>query len=190
MILRMAREEKALLEAFLRPAARYMEFGAGGTTFLAAGLVSDWVISVDSSRNWLDAVSNACAAEINHKVPTLIHADIGPLGQWGRPSDPATRHRWPLYHQGVWGQTEAAMADLFMIDGRFRVACFMQVLLHAGPEALIAIHDFSPRPKYHIVCDFASCIATAGTLSVFRRMPNHSRSEVEKVLEAHTLDPS
>lgn len=189
MILRMTPDEKALLEAFLRPTARYMEFGAGGTTCLAARLVSDWVISVDSSLEWLDAVAKSCSSEPNCKQPTLNHADIGPLGKWGRPADSTTMAKWPSYHRDVWATTNAASADLFMVDGRFRVACFLQILLRARAGAMIAIHDFPARPRYQVVRQFASCVATAGTLWVFCCKSDYDHSAVTKVLKEYEYDP-
>ncbi len=57
----MEASEQALLETFLRSSRRYMEFGSGGSTVLAAGLVAESVVSVDSSTEWIDRVVAACA---------------------------------------------------------------------------------------------------------------------------------
>jgi hypothetical protein len=62
-------------------------------------------------------------------------------------------------------------ADLYFIDGRFRTACFAQIVLHCGPNAIIGFHDFRSRPHYHRVLDIAREIAEAEDLTLFQPMP-------------------
>ena len=57
----MSDNELALFVAFLRNSAKYLEFGVGGTTVLAATHVRDWVIAVDSSKEWIDKVHLSCS---------------------------------------------------------------------------------------------------------------------------------
>jgi hypothetical protein len=90
----------------------------------------------------------------------------------------------------MWENDAADTADLYLIDGRFRVACFLETLLHCRPDAVILFHDFAPRPNYHIVREFAREVATAATLSVFIRKPDHSRSHLLEVLDRVRYDPA
>ena len=88
-----------------------------------------------------------------NRRPGLLHwAD--PVTPW-QPELTPERESWRAYHEGVWAEPEASRADLYLVDGRFRVACFMQTLLHASPDALVAIHDFAKRPQYHVVQEVA-----------------------------------
>ena len=48
----------------------------------------------------------------------------------GYPKDEVTKDRWPSYYTDIWNDPILSYADLYMIDGRFRVACFMKILLH------------------------------------------------------------
>src|SRR3954451_20422082 len=81
---RMSPDELALFQAVLKKSSRYLEFGSGGSTFLASSLVKSWVISIDSSQSWLEKVRDACKS--NRVQPELILADIGPIGDWGKPT--------------------------------------------------------------------------------------------------------
>ena len=54
--------EIGLFSAFCAGAHSYVEFGCGGSTVLAAGLVRGQIKVVDSDPKWLDNVKKACAA--------------------------------------------------------------------------------------------------------------------------------
>lgn len=180
--------ELVLFTSFLGHADSYLEFGAGGSTCLAASRVRRSVVSVDSSRDWMQRVAAACAAR-QGLTPELLVVDIGPLGQWGWPADNSARSRWPDYHEAVWQAPERAEADVFMVDGRFRVACVMQILLRCRPNAVICVHDFSERPDYHPIRDVAHELASADTLSVFQRRAGQDEGRIRAMLEQHRFQP-
>jgi hypothetical protein len=179
----MTPDETMLFTAFLKHSDRYLEFGSGGSTCAASVTVRSAVTSVDSSREWLDKVGGACAALDGALAPELIHVDIGPLGEWGRPADPATRDRWPRYHTDIWSHPGAAEADLYMVDGRFRVACFMQILLRCRRDSVILMHDFLARDAYGIVRDVARQVAGVGDLAVFVPPVTLDEARVRRILE-------
>ena len=172
MHVHMEPDERALFTKLLSQASSYTEFGSGGSTVLAASLLSGAVTSVDSSKEWLARVETACGQVSVRSPPRFVFADIGPTVEWGQPADDSCRNRWPLYGLSAWEVDGAENADMFLVDGRFRVACFLETLLRCREEAKIAIHDYAPRPGYHVVEPFVDCIAAAGTLSVFRRRPS------------------
>lgn len=184
----MTAPELALFQAFLGCASRYLEWGSGGSTALAARTVRERVLSVDSSAAWLARVASACAdAPIR---PDLHQVDLGPVGHWGFPIDESRSGTWHAYHESVWDDPAAASSDLFMVDGRFRVACTMQVLLRANPHSLILIHDFSSRGHYHAIRKVAREIARAEDLSVFRPHATPDHAAIAALLEAHAHDPA
>ncbi|MFH5926771.1 hypothetical protein [Roseomonas xinghualingensis] len=185
----MSDAEFRLFESVLRCAHSYVEFGTGGSTCLAASLVGGSIISVDSSLEWLDQVAKACASRPGWTQPRLIHADIGPVGEWGRPADPATQDLWPRYHEAPWSIPGTETADLYMVDGRFRVACALQVLLRCRWDALLVMHDFSSRRGYHVVRELAREVAIAEDLSVFQRRPDFDLQKAHAILARHAYDP-
>ncbi len=187
---RMSAAELSLFLSFLRCADNYFEFGAGGSTCLASGLASTSVTSIDSSQQWLDDVATYCATTNQPVKPDLICVDIGPTGEWGAPAGVAERAKWPRYHSSCWSNPSAADADLYLVDGRFRVACFMQTILHCRPESLILIHDFASRKEYHVVREVAREVATGEDLAVFQPMQGSVRGRAREILEAHRFAPA
>jgi hypothetical protein len=181
----MSDDERKLFESVARCAETYVEFGAGGSTCVAASLVRTSITSVDSSPEWLGQVAAVCAARPAWVQPALIHVDIGRTGAWGTPNDPDTRDRWPSYHESLWTRRGAESADLYMVDGRFRVACAMQILLRCKPDALIVMHDFTSRRGYHVVREVAREIAVAEDLSIFQRRPDFDEARAQAILDRY-----
>lgn len=184
----MSPAEFALFENLLSKAENYVEFGSGGSTFAASKKVGSSILTVDSSRQWLDKVKAACVEGGCRVVPNMIHVDIGRLGNWGTPIDPEAKPRWPTYHEAIWERPDAGNADLYLIDGRFRVACAFQVLVHCRSDAILAIHDFAPRPNYAVVHEGAREIARVGTLSVFVPRPNRNAARMQEIIAHHRYD--
>jgi hypothetical protein len=167
MIPRMSPAEVDLFKSFVSCSDRYLEFGSGGSTYAAGSLVRHSVVAIDSSKEWLDRVREKCLEDKLPVQPTLVHVDIGPTGAWGHPMDKSTVDRWPLYHSQIWSDRVLSDADLYMVDGRFRVACFLQILLHCKLDSVIMFHDFAPRSEYHVVKEIAREIAVVEGLSIF-----------------------
>ncbi len=187
MQIAMTEHEQLMLAGLLRCSHRYLEFGSGGSTVLASRLVRDSVIAVDSSRDWLDNVAAACPAERSARLD-LHHVDIGPLGNWGVPTDEATRPRWPDYHLGVWANPAAERADLVLVDGLFRVACFIQAALRCAPGTTLLIHDYPERAHYHPVEEIARPIMALDTLVAFQRRPGFDPRRATAILEQYWTD--
>ncbi len=187
---RMSSQERVLFESFLGCAANYLEFGAGGSTYVAANLVRCSVTSVDSSRDWLKNVEIACKGLGSAIVPNLLLADIGPIGDWGVPTDPGTRGQWPSYHEQVWQDDQNAGCDLFFVDGRFRVACCMQILKRCSPDSFLIVHDFKSRAHYHVLKDVAREVASAQDLSVFCPIRTVDSHKIDAILFVHQYNPA
>jgi hypothetical protein len=181
---RMEPDEITLFESLLRSSQFYLEFGSGGSTVLASQLVNEAVVSVDSSQAWLDKVKSECEKAGSRIRPTLVLADIGPVGEWGYPADQSWRSAWPEYYSAIWTVPKTEATDLCLVDGRFRVACFMTALMRCSDRALVAVHDFGERSSYAVIKEFADEIARTGSLSVFRRKASFDAYKALTVLDA------
>lgn len=74
--------------------------------------------------------------------------------------------------------------DLALVDGRFRVACALQIM-YESPTTRILMHDFTIRPFYNVVLRFASVRETARTSVVLQMKSDVDKEELLKVLEHH-----
>lgn len=186
----MSAKERVLLESFLRSSDHYLEFGCGVSTVTAAGLVGTSVTAIDSSQAWINEVTKTCAAKGTKITPRLVYVDIGPTGDWGTPTDPKTNARWPNYYEQIWQDPDTAKSDLFLVDGRFRVACFMRILLNCEEDSTILIHDFANRPYYHAIKQVAQQIAMTENLSAFRPRRGNFRAAARTILDQFRLNPA
>lgn len=163
----MSASEVALFERRLAGKASLLEFGCGGSTLTAARHVPR-IVSVDSDPAWLAKVA-ADPALAGHDF-TPFHADIGPVGEWGYPVDESRMRDWPRYHAQIWRHMTGS-PDVVLIDGRFRVACALQSLIHGKPDGLLLFHDFQDRRHYHVVLKHADIVERVDTLVVLRAKP-------------------
>ncbi|WP_139247907.1 hypothetical protein [Hyphomicrobium sp. CS1GBMeth3] len=178
----MSQPEIDLFSSFLRASASYFEFGMGGSTCLAASLVKSHVYSVDSDVSWIDRVREEVAESATEV--SLIHVDIGPTGAWGTPINRNMAHLFDAYSLAI-TRPGFPPFDLCLVDGRFRVACFLQAILHLDACAVVGIHDYTVRPHYHVVEEFARPIAASGQLVFFVKRKNADPKALKKVLDAH-----
>ena len=135
---------------YAKNAKIYGEYGVGLSTRFAAKDLNLKTISVDSSEEWINKVK----VNLNINKNTLIHVNVGELGAWGRPLDYSKRENFNRYLEALWELD--AKPDFVLIDGRFRVACFLTILLHANEDTIIVFDDYVSRPNYHIVEEILS----------------------------------
>lgn len=155
----------------------YGEYGCGLSTQWVAKGTSAYIYSVDSSSKWIETVK--------HKVGVrdglfMRHVNLGELGHWGRPLSYAKRDNFSEYTDWLWQQDRKP--DVILIDGRFRVACFLTSLLHAEPNAKIVFDDYLHRPEYYIVEEFADKPEFSGRQAIFV-VPKLDADQKQSVVE-------
>jgi len=122
------------------------------------------ILAVDSSLAWIAKVREATADQAERRI-TIEAIDLGELGDWGYPS--TYHHRFRNYvHSPL--QHSPVKPDLVLIDGRFRVACFLHSLLTAEAGTPILFDDYTNRPYYHLVEEFCPIEQTEGRQALFR----------------------
>lgn len=178
----MTPDEVKILSSFLQETDHYYEFGMGGSTWLASGLVRESITSVESDKQWVENVKNElkdCSLELN-----LQHIDIGPTGGWGTPMNRSCEHLFPNYSRSIL-RANTDLIDFCLVDGRFRVACFLNALLCLRHDSIIAIHDYTVRPNYHLVEQFARKISAVNTLAFFVRKPDMDIRKISKLISQY-----
>lgn len=140
--------DDALFKDAIQTALVYGEYGVGASTIWVARNYDIPMISVDSSSEWLDLVRK----KIPQNKWTAKHVDVGPLADWGTPQTHSLRANYKYYPRALW--QSKVDPDLVLVDGRFRVACFLTCLLEAKPGTKIIFDDYVDRPNYHLVEEF------------------------------------
>ena len=141
----------------------YGEYGCGLSSKWVLNNTSSKVISVDSSKEWVKKVKNE---NKNHKSRLLInHVDLGKVGSWGRPISYEKSHKFSEYTDYIWKQQEKPR--LVLIDGRFRVCCFLTSLKFAEPGTKIIFDDYVNRPYYHFIEKYVLRINECGRQCLF-----------------------
>ena len=149
--MRMFDGESELFEQVAVTSEVYGEYGCGLSTKWVLANTSARVLSVDTSAVWVADVLSALDT-VELKRATISHVDLGSLGDWGWPNDYSAANRFHEYTDRIWEQSLSP--DTVLIDGRFRVCCFLTSIRRAAPGTRIIFDDYVDRPRYHVVEKF------------------------------------
>lgn len=148
-----------------------LEYGSGGSTIVASEQPGKLVFSVESDRDWAIRLQREID-DRNLPSPALVyHVDIGPTGDWGRPLGPQNWTKFQQYPLSIWSEPFFRHPDVVLIDGRFRAACLIAVLLHARKPVTVLFDDYAERPAYHSVEKFVRPNKIIGRMAVFEVKP-------------------
>ena len=154
----------------------YGEYGCGLSSKWMLKNTSSKVISVDSSKEWVKKVKKMTK---NHKSRLIInHVDLGKVGSWGRPISYEKSHKFSDYTDYIWKQKEKP--KLVLIDGRFRVCCFLTSLKFADAGTKIIFDDYLNRPYYHFIEKYVSRINECGRQCLFI-VPSKSQIDIDSL---------
>ncbi|HTB80435.1 MAG TPA: hypothetical protein VK717_06080 [Opitutaceae bacterium] len=189
--MRMSDAEITAFATAVNTATHYLEYGAGGSTKLAAKVPTlSTITSVESDPDFINhhvkTDAGVQAAVQSGRLRFLI-ADLGPTEAWGHPSDRRKAHLWPNY--ALCPYLHGYQPDLILIDGRFRVACGLAAALQA-PDATILVHDYSIRPRYKILERFLKIEERVDTLVRCRRRENMDENAARRLLGVYLYCPS
>lgn len=185
------------LAAFKRAIAgarTYLEYGAGGSTVLASRFVQR-LFSVESDGRFLHAVERKVHSIGSESENHFLHANIGVTEFWGKPAftnlSLARLRLWSRYPQIPWEAFKATgeCPDLILIDGRFRIACMLESLVHLnGQSTIICFDDYFDRDSYTVVERFAQMVDRAGRMAMFRKKESMDLPACKEVLQEHYAD--
>ncbi|MFG1479545.1 hypothetical protein V5F53_12900 [Xanthobacter sp. V4C-4] len=148
-----------------------LEYGTGGSTVLCSELPGKTLFAVESDGAWLDGVRGYIEGQGTGSTIVYHHADVGPTKRWGYPKDPSKAREWSAYSVGVWKRPEFRQPELVLIDGRFRVACFLATVALTQAPVTILFDDYTPREHYHVVEELAKPVEYHGRMAVFKVQP-------------------
>lgn len=179
------------LSARLKNSKSYLEYGSGGSTVLAASLGVPRIVSVDTSVEWFKKVRDEIDLMGYGGELRALHIDIGPTKKWGYPVNDARMGQWPRYFFEPWAliQDGAPAPDLILIDGRFRVSCFLASLAHAPVGTTILFDDYVGRKHYHVVERLLKPINHYDRMVEFAKVSEPSAALLLTLLAEVVLDP-
>jgi hypothetical protein len=182
----MSSNERSMFKKYIGDSKIYLEFGTGGSTIAALGYANAKIYSVESSKEWIAKMNSKYEIIKMSKDSgrlNLVHTDIGPVGDWGVPVkseagiDP---EKFLNYSREIFKiNPEVKSADVALIDGRFRVACFLNTLLNVGQDTVIMFHDYWDRPKYHAIMKYVNVIDGVDTLMVCNKKAVVSSEDIK-----------
>ncbi len=139
----------------------YGEYGVGLSTSWMTNNSKAFIIAVDSSEKWISSV--VYELPINRR--DIGYIDLGIIGNWGRPLTYNKRHFIIDYVGYIWQNEKSP--EFVLIDGRFRIACFLYSLLKANVGTKILFDDYIYRPIYHVVEEFIKPSEIVGRQALF-----------------------
>ncbi len=182
----MSQIEKAYMQNLFKccGGGDYLEFGSGGSTFLALLHSQMKITSIESSLEWITYLRkwHLIAHALEEKRLNFHHIDIGRVGAWGTPLDTDRKESFPNYSSQIFQSKNDF--NIVFIDGRFRVACVLATLLYCNPNTKILIHDFNNRPQYHKIVEFLDFIDTCDSLAEFKPKDKIDRTKLLVAYEA------
>jgi hypothetical protein len=139
--------DDALFKRLISQSVNYCEYGCGASTLWASRNTNSNIFSVDTSKEWRD--NTARQLKEGRASKHVIWIDCGPVKDWGYPIDNTYKDNYILYANTPWDKGD--QYDLILIDGRFRVLCFLLAVKKSKIGALILFDDYLSRSHYHVV---------------------------------------
>lgn len=168
----------------------YLEFGSGGSTYLAAkyGIL---FITIESDKFFLKALKKKIKADnlFNQKRQFFHHANIGMTSHWGWPVMMFAPSNKKLASFRCYSDVPSIHLlkkfepDLVLVDGRFRVACALKALkfMKGKSNWTIVVDDYLGRDSYYIISKFAKLEYFVGRMAIFTDFEYYDSCELGKV---------
>jgi hypothetical protein len=181
------KEAYAFLDVLLEPSpvTAYIEWGSGGSTSLVSWLALNGTlprnlraVSVDSSPKHQQhtRVRSSVARRAEQRgIVTLLTSSYGAEKAHGHPAESARFHSAVRSAAAKYvaapftALPQSHAVEVALIDGRFRVACALEVLKHASPTTRILMHDYGTKDhaEYSHILNYYVLMRQVGTLAMF-----------------------
>lgn len=175
-------------------ARRYLEFGSGASTILAARQGVPFT-TVETDPSYLAAVKKkiAEAGVMDPSKQLFLEGRIGVTEHWGAPlfrtPTPARVERWRAYVEAPWAR-EVPAPDFILVDGRFRVACALNAIRRLGGarDWELWLDDYEGRDHYAVVKEFAVLERMSGVTAIFKPREGIDQEALEAAIDEAVRD--
>lgn len=161
--------------------SRYAEYGVGRSTLWVHKNTNAIIKSVDTSNDWINVIKSKIGNDPANRV-TFQYFDVGPLSDWGRPKDFSKKENFLPYINSIWDNPDF-LPQLVLIDGRFRIACFLNALLKGEPGTVIIFDDYKQRPEYHVVEEILKPTQRFGRQALFVIPESLDKPNIQQLFE-------
>ncbi|MCL6730120.1 hypothetical protein [Sphingomonas hankyongi] len=177
------KETSVFFEEQVAKARQYLEYGSGGSTLVADRLGVP-TVSVEGDRFYAEIVRSVLRTDTLVKI---VIPRIGLTGEWSTPvfKSVAKARRYidaPFSSAGKF-------PDLVLVDGRYRVACALEVARRANLGAhrsMIIFDDYFDRPQYRAAEERLGSPQRIGRAAVF----HVGQQEIaDRDLQSHLYHP-
>ena len=155
--------DDVLFKKSIKGIRTYGEYGCGESTNWMLNHTSSKILSVDTSLKWIEFIKKYNQKYL--KRLNIDYVDLGVTEDWGRPINYDKHNNFVSYTDSIWQQNEKP--DLVLIDGRFRVCCFLTSLKYAHEGTKIIFDDYISRPYYHFIEKYVGRIESCGRQCLF-----------------------
>jgi len=188
----MSNSEKAIFDEVIKESYYYLEFGLGGSTLRALQKSKATVYTVESNPEWIKYMRKYIYLRYSeNKRLHIFPVNIGPVRDWGYPKSDNFKELFEKYSSSIFQIIDSKLIDLVLVDGRFRVACTLKIILecHENSNIKILIHDFWNRPQYHIVLEYLDTVNKVDTIGLFSIKKNVDLKSVKKDYYIYKSNP-
>ncbi len=189
----MSKNEKSIFDKAIKKSSNYLEFGLGGSTLRAIQKSKAKIYTVESSPDWITYMRQYMIIRFfENKRLFIFPVDIGPTRDWGYPASDDYQDLFPDYSSNIFKAIDSKLIDLALVDGRFRVACILKIILecHANKNLEILIHDFWNKEQYHVVLKYLNTIEKADTIGLFSIKNNVDLNSVKRNYDIYKFNSS
>ena len=151
----------------------YGEYGCGDSTLYLMKNYKIPIYSVDTSVFWTKKIKKE-----NNNYLNIKYINLGEVGNWGKPKSYVLRNDFSNYFNWIWEQKEKP--NTVLIDGRFRVSCFLTSVKFGEEGTKIIFDDYVKRKHYHVVEEFLKPSISNERQSLFI-VPHKSKIDLKKV---------
>ena len=161
----------------------YFEYGCGKSTEYVYRITSAKIFAVDTSLQWIKKMESLKSEGSPDRL-NLNWVDVGHVQDWGYPTSFKMRHNFKKYAELFWLNKLAP--GLVLIDGRFRISCFLTSIKYAPVGTKILFDDYTERSLYHVAEEFCDKLDTCGRQALFQVTLNSKQKVTDEIINTFT----
>lgn len=135
------------------------------------------VIAVESNKTLSDSVYQSV---VQKEKLHMVYANLGEVSSGGQPVSTEKFKNYHTYMVLPWALADKYMLipDTILINGPFKIACFLYSLICAKEGTVILFNDFFKNPAYEMVRNYCALEKRHGDAAEFIVRKNYVMSDI------------